>query len=113
MLKDVYRAYNSLRSPYDSPTAFKIKFETDKKEWLEGLLSWEQVEEFALFKFSCDIIGNEITKFDYEFIPWKSMEKLKPRKITEKSEFGKALKIKTRITNLSILPKQNIGKSAF
>lgn len=113
MLREVYRAYNSLRSPYDSPSAFKIEFETDKKEWLEGMLSWKEVEDFALFKFSCDIEGDTITKFRYEFMPWKSMEKLKRRVITEKGSFGKVLKMKDKDNNPIDISKHKIGKIHF
>lgn len=113
LLRTVYRAYNSLRSPYETPSAFKIDFDTDKDDWLEGLLSWKDVKKFALFDFSCDLEGDKITKFTYEFNPWNSMDKLIPNKVTEKDNFGKVLQMKDKSNEPIDLSKHKIGKIHF
>ena len=59
MARDVYRSVNSFCSPFDSPDSFRIIFEIDKKEWLKGLLSLNEIKESALFKFYCEIDGEE------------------------------------------------------
>ena len=84
MIRDVYRSWNSLCSPFKSPESFQIKFETDKPEWLEGIMNFGEIKEYALYKFICEINGDKITKFQYEFQPYPTMKKLKPRKVTEK-----------------------------
>lgn len=83
-IRDVYRSWNSLCSPFESPESFQIKFETDRPEWLEGIMKFEEIKEYALYKFYCEIDGDKITRFHYEFQPYDTMKKLKPRKVTEK-----------------------------
>jgi len=86
MVRDVYRSVNSFCSPFDSPDSFRVTFDIDKKEWLKGLLSLVEIKESALFKFYCEIDGEYINKFRYEFTPWKTMTKLSGRVIDENDE---------------------------
>jgi len=86
MVRDVYRSVNSFCSPFDSPDSFRVTFDIDKKEWLKGLLSLDEIKESALFKFYCEIDGEYINKFRYEFTPWKTMTKLSGRVIDENDE---------------------------
>jgi signal transduction histidine kinase len=83
MVRDVYRAVTSLCSPFDTPDSFKVYFKIDKKEWLEDLLSWEDIKSYSLFNVNCVLENNEIKKFTYEFTPWSTMDKLKNRVIKE------------------------------
>lgn len=86
MIREVYRSVNSLCSPFDAPDSFRVLFDLDRKDWIEGLLSWEEVARFALFRVSAELSGQQIRKFRYEFTPWDSMTKVKPRKVTEKDD---------------------------
>lgn len=114
VIRDVYRSWNSLCSPFDSPHSFRITFETDKKEWLEGLMSWEEIKAHALFRFSCDVQGDRITKFYYKFQPWKTMKKLQSREVTENDErVRKLLKIRTDEGKPLDLSNYEIGKFRF
>ena len=80
MLRNVYRSVTSLSSPFNSIDAFRVKFKTDKKEWLRGLLSFESIKKYALYIGSMEIEGGYITKFTYSFSPFSAMTGLKPRK---------------------------------
>jgi len=91
MVRDVYRSVNSFCSPFDSPDSFRVTFDIDKKEWLKGLLSLDEIKESALFKFHCEIDGEYINKFRYEFTPWKTMTKLSGRVIDENDKNLKKL----------------------
>lgn len=112
MLRDVYRSFNSLRSPFDSPEAFEIEFETDKKEWIEDLPTWKDVKQSALFEFKCEMEGNTVTKFLYKFVPWPNMAKLRARTVTEKQQFGKHMMMKKKGKDID-LSKYKIGKVKF
>lgn len=79
MLRNVYRAITSLRSPFNSIDAFKVRFSTDKKAWLTGLLTFEDIKQYALYSGHIEIKGDCITKFHYEFSPFEAMFGLKPR----------------------------------
>lgn len=113
MMREVYRSYTSLRSPYDSPEAFKTEFSTNKEKWLDGLASWEDIRDFALFRFECEIQGSRIEKFRYEFEPWNAMDKLKRRTVTEKGDFGKSMEMRDERNNAVDLNRHRIGRIRF
>lgn len=86
MVKEVYRSINSMCSPFDAPDSFTVAFHIDKQEWIEGLLSWKQIKDYALFSIECEIEGQDISKFDYKFTPWPAMKKLHAKHITQKDD---------------------------
>jgi len=111
MVREVYRSVNSLCSPFDSPDSFRVTLDIDKNEWLKGLLSWEEVKDYALFKVECEIQGQYIDKFSYKFIPWPTMNKLHPRKITEKDdEIKKISRMVDKDNNAIDISVAKIGK---
>ena len=113
MLRAIYRSYSSLRSPGGRGDAFGTEFSTDREEWLEGMLSEKDVDKLALFRFECEMGGGRITKFDYRFEPWPSMGKIKPRRVTEGGDFGKAMAMVYRDGGPIDLSRHKIGKVRF
>ncbi|MCQ4141514.1 ATP-binding protein [Chryseobacterium sp. EO14] len=92
--REVKRSITALASPFDVNDSFKPSFDiVDKPGWFEGLLKWEDVKDYSLFRFKITISGNKINKFLYEFTPWESMTKLNYRKITEKDSLIETFKI--------------------
>lgn len=79
MMRDVYRAVNSLSSPFSSLDAFKVKFKTNRSDWLDGLMSFEEIKQYALYKGHVVLKGEYVTKLEYEFTPYDNMD-LKSRK---------------------------------
>jgi signal transduction histidine kinase len=87
MLRSIARSVNSICSPFKSPDSFKAVLDIrdeDKKEWLEGLVTWKEAVEFKLFKATCDFEKDQLS-YMYEFIPWKTMTKVKGRKPEKKT----------------------------
>ena len=80
-LRDVYRSIMSLQSPFESIQSFNVVFETNHKEWLEGLLTVDRIKNDALFFSDVSIEGNEITELKYEFKPWKVLNKLEEKQV--------------------------------
>ena len=80
-LRDVYRSVMSLQSPFESIQSFNVVFNTNHKEWLEGLLTVDKIKNNALFFADVLIEGNEITELKYEFKPWKILNKLKEKQV--------------------------------
>lgn len=114
MIRDVYRSINSLNSPFKTPESFTIKFTVDSPNMLEGLLKLDDIRGYALYRFKCKMTGNKITKFAYEFTPWPTMNKLKPKIISEGDEFIK--KTKRMVDNedkMIDLSKYEIGEVYF
>ncbi len=82
--REVKRSITALASPFEVNDSFKPSFDIlDKPGWFQGLLKWEEVKEYSLFYFKVTMSGNSITKFNYEFTPWQSMTKLKPKEIEQ------------------------------
>lgn len=79
MLRSVYRSITSLSSPFSSIDAFRVRFKTNKKDWLTGLLTFEDIKKYALYTGSMEIEGNHITELTYQFSPFSAMIGLKPR----------------------------------
>lgn len=82
MVRSVYRASNSICSPFKSPDSFKTVFkldDKDKDDWIEGLLSWQQAVESRLFSATCTLENDELS-YDYEFKPWTTMTRVTGRK---------------------------------
>lgn len=80
-LRDVYRSIMSLQSHFESIQSFNVVFETNHKEWLEGLLTVDRIKNDALFFADVSIEGNEITELKYEFKPWKVLNKLEEKQV--------------------------------
>ena len=81
-LRDVYRSVMSLQSPFESIQSFNVVFNTNHKEWLEGLFTGDKIKNDALFFADVSIEGNEITQLKYEFKPWKVLNKLEEKQVT-------------------------------
>jgi len=90
MVRDVFRAVNSIASPFDEKNSFKPKFEIDNN-WLKGLLSWEDYKDYSLFSFDITMDDDSITSFEYSFTPWKSLRLKKGRVVTHKDKYVKKL----------------------
>jgi len=83
--REVKRSITALASPFDVNDSFKPSYSIlDKPEWFEGLLKWEDVKDYSLFRFEITMEGSSITEFSYDFTPWASMTKLFPRPINIK-----------------------------
>lgn len=80
-LRDVYRSLISLQSPFESIQSFNVEFSTNHQEWLEGLLTVDEIKNNALFFADVEIEKGEIINLEYEFKPWKILTKLKEKKV--------------------------------
>jgi signal transduction histidine kinase len=78
-IRELYRAVNSLNSPFDTLDSFKVYFKIDKQEWLSGLLPFKDVMKYALYYAEATIENEVIRELKYEFRPWDTMSKLKGR----------------------------------
>jgi len=95
MVRELARAVNSICSPFETlrkvdnsknkttpiSSEFKAKLVlTENQEWLKGILTVDQVLDYALFTAHCDIEGNTV-KYDYEFTPYPAMDKVEARTV--------------------------------
>lgn len=78
--REVQRSITALASPFENSDSFHPFYTVvDKPEWFEGLLKWDEVKDFSLFKFKIKMDGDSITYFQYAFTPWSTMIKLTSR----------------------------------
>ena len=114
MVREVYRSWNTLRSPFATPESFDIKFDIDKKEWIEGIMDLKKIHKYALFHFTCTMKNSMIEKFEYVFNPYPSMKKLRSRKIThEYPNVKKMLTMQDNNGNIIDLSRHDIGEITF
>jgi len=115
MVRNVYRSMKSLCSPFEGNESFDVIFNIDEKqkEWLNGILSREEVKERALFKVNCELEGQKIVKFQYNFTPYNTMKKLSPRIVTESdlemTKVTKLIKVENKKQISLDLSKYRIG----
>ena len=75
-LREVFRNLNSLNSPFsETNESFKVVVESNANLF-EGLPSFEDIRESALYFGHCRMEGNKITAFQYDFKPWQTLDKV-------------------------------------
>lgn len=78
-VRELYRAINSLNSPFETADAFKTYFKLDNQDWLKGLIGFKEIKDHALYYAEAIIEGSKIKDLKYEFRPWDTMTKLQER----------------------------------
>lgn len=80
-LREVARSINSLSSPFETSESFSVKLNTDN-DWLDGILTYDDIKDKKLYEFSLKIKDNKIIDFSYDFKPYKDLSKVKSRHIS-------------------------------
>ncbi len=75
-LREVYRNLNSLNSPFSENNDSFIVDVKSNENLFEGLPSFEEIKQSALYFGHCIMEGNKITQFKYDFKPWESLNKI-------------------------------------
>jgi signal transduction histidine kinase len=78
-VRNLYTAINTLNSPFENVSSFRVLLKIDRPEWLQGLLSFEDIKDNALFVAEAELESKQIVKFKYEFKPWTTLKKLTRR----------------------------------
>lgn len=114
--KDLQKTLLSLNSPFQKKSDFHIQSflhledKEQKDEWCKQILTIEKIKEKALWRLDCTIMGDEITDFHFEFIPWPEMDKLTPRILTIEDLPTRKIKYKEdRLETVINLSKYRIG----
>lgn len=121
MARDVKRSLTALTSPFDTDDSFKPSIHiSDKPGWLEGLMTWGDIKDYALFDFDITLSEHQIQDFSYNFTPWDTMSKLRFRNVTKEEPLvahAKTLKFTKEYDHLKDtlikLSKNKIGKVRF
>lgn len=79
-LREIARAVNSLNSPFNEVGSFFVDFHTNN-DWLNGILSFDDIKDKNLFKFDLKISKNSIVEFSYDFLPYRNLTKVSPRHV--------------------------------
>ena len=79
-MRDVARSINTLNSPFESKESFFVDFKVDN-DWLNGLLTYDDIKDYKLYSFYAKIEGNNVVDFSYDFVPYQQMDKVLPRHI--------------------------------
>jgi signal transduction histidine kinase len=81
--REIQRVITSFTSPFEETNeSFKPRIELlDHQEWLDDIVTWEDIKDHAIMTFDIEIEGKEISKFLYEYKPFRVFEKAKSRQI--------------------------------
>lgn len=92
MVRDLARAVMSICSPFEDRGAFKSKIVLkDNEDWLDGLLTLEDVKKYSLFQAECTMSGDKL-EYQYWFRPWEAMQdRVTPRAKRVEGEEAKFL----------------------
>ena len=107
-LRDVARSINTLNSPFESKESFSVLFETDNN-WLDGVLTYDDIKDKNLYKFSLKINGNKITDFSYDFLPYRNLSKVESRHISYE-DFESLSKMIRKDDSIIDISKYDIGE---
>ena len=114
MLRELVRSWNTLSSPVEPTKSFKMELETNKSDWEKGIKKFDDITDMALFRFVCKIYDNKIIEFQYNFQPYATMTKLRPREVTdEDSNIQKLLEVDKPIDNKHDKGDDGIGEIEF
>jgi hypothetical protein len=108
-VRDLYRAATSLNSPFATLDSFNVIFKLDNQDWLKGLIKFDDIKDYALYRIKGVINNDLIASLSYEFIPWDTMKRISG---TKKS-LSKIKMVKIVKDDVSKKKKQvdiNIGK---
>lgn len=116
VVRDIYRSVNAFTTPFQTIDSFKVDFLIDDATIIERIPSVDEIKNLALYKFYCEIEGNEIKSFYYSFNPYPKMDKLKPRKLIYNykkytDNFPQIESIKQLVKNPTRKPKKNKKES--
>lgn len=107
-LRDVARSINTLNSPFESKESFSVRFKTDN-DWLNGVLTYDDIKDKNLYKFSLKINGNKITDFSYDFLPYRNLSKVESRHISYE-DFEPLSKMIRKDDSIIDISKYDIGE---
>ena len=109
-VRSLFISVNSLNSPFESSSSFRVLFKIDRPDWLHGLLTFEEIKDNALFSAEAVIEGNQIVKFKYKFTPWMTLKKLKGRKYEPAEPINMVLKEYDDVTKKRVFKDIDLSK---
>ena len=71
--RETYRQIISLNSPFESQESFKVNIKSTHEDWLDGILNFNQIKQFALYRSTANFKDGNIKDFKYEFSPYDNM----------------------------------------
>lgn len=86
-VRNIYKSIFSLNSPFEKYGSFIVDFKSDNKNYFEGLPDWKEVKKMALFHFKGTMRGSKIVNFEYNYTPWRELEKASGRRLDHNDEF--------------------------
>ncbi|WP_165213152.1 ATP-binding protein [Streptococcus tangpeifui] len=81
--RDTYRQITSLNSPFESLESFTVNVDTTNSDWIEGIINFSEIKEYALYQSNAQFIDGNIKNFKYKFLPYDNMSVAK-RKVEKK-----------------------------
>ena len=76
-VRSIKRTINSLSSPFESDDSFEANLIClGHEDWLDNMIDWKDIKKYAMYHFRATLVGDTISLFEYDFLPWDSMPKI-------------------------------------
>lgn len=76
-VRSIKRTINSLSSPFESNDGFEANLICiGHEDWLNDMIDWKDIKKYAMYHFKATLVGDSISFFEYDFLPWDSMPKI-------------------------------------
>jgi len=115
-LRDIYRTLLTFSTPFDSNESFTVDVSSNNPKLFDDLPKVEDILQMAMYKCEATISGSIVSKFNYEFAPWSTInDKIDGRNKDKLDEIDKNLyrKIDTRTKEIIDLDEYQIGNIKF
>ena len=75
-IREVHRNLISLNSPFShSNDVFNVEVKSNS-DLFHAMPNFDDIEDNAMYKGYCKMVGNKIVEFKYDFKPWENLEKV-------------------------------------
>lgn len=108
-VRKLYRAINSLNSPFNKANSFQALLKLDNQAWLKNLMKFEELSDLALYTAKITLDDNQITNLQYNFTPWETLSKLTSREVTS-DNVRMVKKVRNEATKKNEMVDINLGK---
>ncbi len=111
-IEELYRSLNTFINPFNKVPNFEINLIVDDIN--KDVLTLNELKDSTMYHVDAELEGNRIVKFNYEFVPYSSMNKLYKRSINETdSKISKILNMVNKHNESINLDKYKIGRVKF
>ena len=110
-LRTIFRNLTSLNSPFvDQSDSFVVKVTTQGANPFAGLPNLQEILDAGMYFGHCVMRGSKVEEFNYEFRPWKNLDKIDGRVVNTLDTYDQTIihRIEEETDNNKILKREEV-----